>query len=202
MTWHAQKFWTRCYLHVPDDAERGVSSTGYTQEIFKQLDEFLVRHGITSMFDAGCNNAQWINNKSLSVRYQGGDISASAVAQALCMHDLDIVIHDIVHDPIPSCDLLWMRDVMIHLNNQDRKRALNNWISSGVPWLMMTQIDGCTNQDIEYNMEGFPFSETNWYAEPWLFPPGRDCIYEMPGRKMELWHRDQIRNLDCLKQQG
>ena len=198
MSFHAQEFWTNCYSSIPPDSERGTSSTQRTREIFNDLNNFFVRHGITSMFDAGCNDALWIRNLGLSVSYQGGDISATALDKARGT-GLDVVTHNIVYDPIPACDLLWIRDVMIHLSNADRKRVLANWISSGIPWLMMTQIDGVTNQDIEYSMDRFQTTETNWYADPWRFPPGRDCVYEMGSRKMELWHRDQILRLDCLK---
>ena len=205
MSFEPQKFWTMCYSFTPPDEERGTSSTKHTGEIFKDLDVFFARYGISSMFDAGCNDAVWIKNLRLKLKYQGGDISATAIKRAHVLTDLDVTLHDITLDPIPSCDVLWIRDVMIHLSDADRKRVLTNWLSSSIPWLMMTQIDGVSNKDILYAEGNFPFSETNWYAEPWCFPLGTDKIYEMgssSSRKMELWHRDQIQNLDCLKQQG
>lgn len=199
MTYDAQRFWTKCYGYIPPDHERGASSTQRTKEIFGGLDQFFTKHSITSMFDAGCNDALWIKNNHLRVKYQGGDISITAIKRARTVTDLDVRVHDITRDPIPACDLLWIRDVMIHLSDADRKRVLINWVHSGIPWLMMTQIDGVINQDIEYSMDLFQTTETNWYAQPWLFPQGQDCIYEMGTRKMELWHRDQIKDLPCIE---
>lgn len=198
MIYDAQRFWTQCYSSMPPDHERGVSSTAFTQGVFHDLGAFFAKHSVTSMFDAGCNDCQWMNTQTFGVAYRGGDISLSAVARAMCQTDLDIMVHDITRDPIPPCDLLWIRDVMIHLSDRDRLRALQNWLASDIPWIMMTQVDGVTNQDIVYDGQ-FHTTQVNWYAEPWLFPRGTDCVFEMGTRKMELWHRDQIKDLPCIK---
>lgn len=199
---NVKQIWTDAFKTVLDDNQRGASSIEYTQKIFANLNDFFHRYNITSMFDAGCNDAAWINNLNLAVKYQGGDISSSII-RSNKNHNLNLIEHDIRQDPIPPCDLLWIRDVMIHLKDQDRQCILKNWLTSNIPWIMMTQCDGSINQDIVYDNK-IQCSETNWYAAPWNFPKGVDYIWEMcdvnlMGRKMELWHRDQIYHLACIE---
>ena len=200
---NVKQIWTDAYRTVLEYNQRGASSIEYTQKIFANLNDFFHRYNITSMFDAGCNDAAWINNLNLAVKYQGGDISSSVLTHGKKAHNLNLIEHDIRQDPIPQCDLLWIRDVMIHLTDRDRRSVLKNWLKSNIPWIMMTQCDGVINQDIVYD-DKIQTSEINWYASPWNFPVGIDYIFESLnetyiGRKMELWHRDQIYNLACIE---
>jgi hypothetical protein len=108
---------------------------------------------------------------------------------------LDIVWHDVTTDPLPAVDLLFVRDVAIHLNTADKQRLISNWISSEISWILMTQDDLIVNSDFEYNPETFPESQVNWMATPWNFPAPTDILLESENgnnRKLALWHRSQL----------
>jgi len=181
----------------PHESIRGSSSIAGTETLRSQLPGIFSKHNIGSMFDAGSNDAAWARLLSTCVTYMGGDINLGAVNFAnMCYPELDIVEFDILTDQFPAVDLLFVRDVSIHLTNQEKSLLLNNFVKSGIPWLMITQVPHVTaNHDIPVTAE-IVAVETNWCLAPWNFPDPVDSAHEFDpgGRCMALWHRDQIRH--------
>ena len=177
------------------DLNRGGSSDEYLVKLCSELLRLLERHRIQSMFDAGCNDCKIGIAVSPPIKYYGGDISMAMVADSwLKRPDLDIKLHDITTDPLPLVDLLFVKDVTIHLNDEDKKKIISNWLSSNIPYIMITH-DEYEKDNIDFNYaDGFPFAFVNWEQSPWNFPKPLDVIYEVNhgGRCMALWHRDQI----------
>lgn len=195
-----QRLFTNWYH--PDQTDNkvgGASSLAGTVKLRDQLVELFKRRQIKSIFDAGCNDCNWMNRISEYVEYHGGDISLGMIAEAWRNYpELDIILHDITTDPVPAVDLLFVRDVAIHLNNEDRLKLWKNWYNSNVAWIMITHCqDEFDNQDIEYKDNQFPFSSVNWEIDPWNFPVPIDSVYEYKpgGRCMALWHRDQFKGI-------
>ena len=183
---------------APSIDQRGSSSIQGTQRIRSQLPDLFKKYKISSMFDAGCNDYEWAN-LIVGVKYFGGDISKYVVELANNKWPAaNIIVHDMTEDPFPDVDLLFVRDVTIHLNDRDRKKLIHNWLSSSIPWLLTTQITEETkNNSIEYQSDQFPFNNVNWLLPPWNFPQYTDCVWEFNpgGRCMALWHRDQIKSI-------
>jgi hypothetical protein len=199
-----QKLFTKFYnIHtVPADEDRGASSIAYTQRLRDRMQDMFIRHGIRSMFDAGCNDCTWVSRLGDSVEYHGGDISLSMIAQVWFKHPgLDVTVHDATTDAFPLVDVLFVRDVAIHLCQNDKWLLLDNWVRSGIPWILITQDpDVKENKDVVYNTEinEFPIAVVNWHLDPWKFPEPADRVYEMSddcGRNMSLWHVDQLRDI-------
>jgi hypothetical protein len=184
----------------PSESLRGSSSIAGTEFLRSQLPRLFDTYQIYSMFDAGAGDCAWQAVTMLHmVQYYAGEGNPNLVNQA--KHNfptLNIRLHDITQDSLPEVDLLFVRDVAIHLDNQQKKSMLNNWLDSKISWLLTTQLDYTTkNNDIDLNNGQFPFAEINWHLPPWNFPTATDQILEMPGgtRLMCLWHRNQIKEL-------
>lgn len=181
--------------------DRLASSLEWTAKLRDELPTLYSRHGIRSMFDAGCNDCSWSSRLEQSIEYHGGDISLPMVASVWRnFPDLDVILHDITTDTLPAVDVLFVRDVTIHLNTSDKVRVLRNWLDSGIPWLLITHDEyEQQNRDFEYGKEDFPLGWVNWSLAPWHFPKPTDQIYEVDrdesGRCMALWHRDQLKDL-------
>lgn len=176
------------------DRDRGGSSDSHIQNLIHELLELFKKHNIGSMFDAGCNDCKIGIGISPPIEYFGGDISAAMVADSWARRpNFNVKLHDVTTDPLPRVDVLFIKDVTIHLNNQDKKKIIHNWLASQIPWLMVTHDEFENNRDIDYN-EGFPFAFVNWEKDPWNFPKPTDTVYEIgdAGRCLALWHRDQI----------
>lgn len=181
--------------------DRGASSLEWTQKLRDELPNLYARHNIRSMFDAGCNDCSWSSRFERTIEYYGGDISLPMVASVWRNFPaLNVILHDVTTDPLPVVDVLFVRDVAIHLNNTDKVRMLQNWLNSSIPWLLITHDEHeHKNQDFEYSQEHFPLGCVNWGLAPWNFPKPIDQIYEVncdeSGRCMALWHRDQLKDL-------
>lgn len=198
MNLNLQKIFSTLYspIHTKGNVT-GASSILGTTELRDKIVELFARHNISSIFDAGCNDCNWIKTIGQYVQYQGGDISLAMVADAWSRHpDLDIILHDVTTDPIPNVDLLFVRDVTIHLNNQDRRRLWDNWYRSNVPWILITHntlVD--QNIDFDYSIEKFPFSAVNWQITPWNFPAPLEQVIDNNSNNMSLWHRSQFEEI-------
>jgi len=196
-------------FYSPDltrNSESGASSISGTHNLRPKIQNLFKKHNIKSIFDSGCNDCGWMTLviDSTKVDYHGGDISLAMVADIRRRHpDFDVQVHDATTDPFPNVDLLFVRDVAIHLNNQDKRKLFQNWIASGIPWILIThnkeiQIEHNEhNEDFEYDGFNFPHASANWEIEPWNFPPPTDIIWEysIGGRAMGLWHQNQLADM-------
>jgi hypothetical protein len=183
-----------------DNVKSGASSVNGTLTIRQHIENVLAKHNIKSIFDAGCNDCGWMSIivDNTQVVYHGGDISLAMVAHVWKTRPkLDMQVHDATTDPFPPVDLLFVRDVSIHLNNVDKKKLWQNWLDSNIPWILIThepELD--YNQDTDYT-HGFPIAGANWLLEPWNFPQPIDQAweYKVGGRCMALWHQSQFDTL-------
>lgn len=201
-----QKLFSFWYDSKDQAAEylRGSSSIAGTKILRDAVPELFEKYGIVSMFDSGCNDCVWASRWPASIVYSGGDISLSMVSDAWKnFPNLDVQVHDATSDTFPAVDLIFSRDVVIHFNDQDKKKFLQNWLVSTVPWLLITHDETLDhNVDFDYDLHyvAFPLAPVNWCLSPWNFPIPTDKIYEIKnydrGRCMALWHRDQIKGLN------
>lgn len=197
-------------IYSPDqtrNAESGASSLADTENLRRQISELFDKYNIKSIFDAGCNDCGWMARLQDhgSFEYHGGDISLAMVADVWRRApELDVQVHDATTDPFPTVDLLFVRDVAIHLNNQDKRKLWQNWIASDIPWILITHNleirEGIeTNEDFEYGSteNKLPHASANWQMDPWNFPSPTDTIWEYSegGRAMGLWHQNQLAHI-------
>lgn len=197
-----QKMFSLAYTPEHQATEdRAGSSLEWTQKLRNELPGLYKKYNINSMFDAGCNDCSWSSRLESSIEYHGGDISLPMIASVWKNYPkLDVILHDITTDPLPAVDVLFVRDVAIHLNNQDKTALLKNWLHSTIPWLLITQDDyERDNPNVDYDKINFPVACVNWTKAPWNFPDPTDQIWETNGyeygRRLALWHRNQIKGL-------
>jgi hypothetical protein len=155
-------------------AEESISGLGSeldaTAVLRTELRQLLARFGITSLLDAPCGDAGWINRASLGVRYVGVDIVPDLIGRlqaGAAAGDIDGDYHlaDITRDPLPRCDGILCRDCLVHLSFANIARAVGNFRRSGATWLIATTFPGWqANLDCEdgdwraLNFERAPFS--------------------------------------------
>ena len=135
-----------------------------------ELPRLFRKFGVTSLLDAPCGDAGWINNADLGVRIVGADIVAALVdslqARAVAGEIKgEYHLADITRDPLPRCDAVLCRDALVHLSFANIERAVANFKASGAAWLIATTFpDWQTNHDCEdgdwraLNFEMKPFS--------------------------------------------
>ena len=140
-----------------------------TAALRAELPRLLEKLGVTSLLDAPCGDAGWINRANLGVRYVGVDI-VPALTERLRARAIageikgEYHLADITRDPLPRCDAILCRDCLVHLSFANIERAMANFRRSGAAWLIATTFpDWQTNADCEdgdwraLNFEQAPF---------------------------------------------
>jgi hypothetical protein len=134
-----------------------------------ELPRLLARLGATSLLDAPCGDAGWINRADLGLRYIGVDIVPDLIQrlqQRAAAGDVRgrYQLADLTADPLPRCDAILCRDCLVHLSFANIARAVANFATSGAVWLIATTFpDWQTNLDCEdgdwraLNFERAPF---------------------------------------------
>ena len=120
-----------------------------------ELPPLLARLGATSLLDAPCGDAGWINRANLGVRYVGVDIVPALIERLRARagaNDVSGEYHlaDIAGDALPRCDAILCRDCLVHLSFANIARAVANFARSGAVWLIATTFpDWQENVDCE-----------------------------------------------------
>lgn len=136
-----------------------------------ELPRLLDRLGVTSLLDAPCGDAGWINKVNLEMRYAGVDIVPALIARLQARAAAGEIggayrLADITADILPRCDAILCRDCLVHLSFANIARAVANFRRSGATWLIATTFpEWQVNADCEdgdwraLNFERAPF---NW----------------------------------------
>jgi SAM-dependent methyltransferase len=134
-----------------------------------ELPRLLEKLAVTSLLDAPCGDAGWINAADLGVRYVGVDIVPPLIERLqarAAAGEINGEYHlaDITGDPLPRCDAILCRDALVHLSFANIERAMANFRASGAAWLIATTFpEWQTNADCDdgdwraLNFERIPF---------------------------------------------
>jgi hypothetical protein len=155
---------------APESASGLGSELDATAVLRAELPRLFRQLGVTSLLDAPCGDAGWINRVDLGVRYVGIDIVPALVERlqaraAAGEINGDYRLADITRDPLPRCDAILCRDALVHLSFANIARAVANFRRSNAAWLIATTFpEWQTNADCEdgdwraLNFERAPFS--------------------------------------------
>lgn len=144
----------------PNGTERIRAAIG---GIFKDFD-------VASILDAPCGDFNWMQHLDLGGRrYVGVDIVPEVVERNRLLFarpDRQFECADIIMDCLPEADLAIVRDVLIHLTNEQAVRALKNVLASQPKYLLISNYakishngDTFTGGLRLYNLRHPPFSE-------------------------------------------
>lgn len=146
------------------------SETDATAALRNELPLLLRKLGVTSLLDAPCGDAGWINQADLDVAFTGVDIVPDLIAalrERAGRGEIggDYRLADITRDPLPRADAILCRDCLVHLSFANIINAIANFRRSGATWLITTTFpDFHENFDCEdgdwraLNFERAPFS--------------------------------------------
>jgi SAM-dependent methyltransferase len=167
---HSKRIWG------DGESASGPGSGVVRASVFRcELEALLRDLGVSSVLDAPCGDFNWLPTFELGrVRVIGVDIVADLIAtnqQRNLRPGTRFIIADMVTDPLPQADLVFCRDGLVHLTNEEILKTLANFRRSGARWLLTTTfVARQTNPDIRtgewrpLNLEKPPFN---------LLPPVR-----------------------------
>jgi hypothetical protein len=147
---YASGAWTREDGH----GDEGVSLSGpgsnlqQTAALRAELPRLVAELGVRSFLDAPCGDYFWMSRVDLNVEsYLGVDVVPEVVSRnrsRFAGPGRDFRVLDIVRDPIPQADLIFSRDCLVHLSDDNVHRALDNFRRSGATYLATTTFVGRT----------------------------------------------------------
>ncbi len=128
------------------------SGLDQTAEIRKVLPQLLQELRIKTMLDAPCGDWFWMSKVDLGkVKYTGGDIVPELITRNTEQHgttDRTFTVLNIATSELPTVDLVFCRDCLVHLSFKQAKQALRNFKKSGSTYLLTTTFPGRTvNKD-------------------------------------------------------
>lgn len=120
-----------------------------TKILIKTLPKLLEEYKIKTMLDIPCGDFYWMSNVDLSkVKYTGADIVDNIIDKCKSDHPLyDFKIMDLVNSELPSVDLIFCRDCLVHLPYEMIKKALINIKNSKSKYLLTTSFINHDNID-------------------------------------------------------
>jgi SAM-dependent methyltransferase len=139
-----------------DVAGTGTSGTGSTLEITREyrafVEDFIKKHRITSVVDAGCGD--WSFSSAMdwgNASYLGVDIASDVIAAVRNKHERGKITFQVgdITDDLPTADLLISKDVLQHLSNTLVQKFIRNNLRKGkYKWVILTNDRGRENRDV------------------------------------------------------
>lgn len=145
------------------------SDDGQTCEISIQIPRLIQALGIKRFLDVPCGDFNWFSKMELNMdSYIGGDILPEIIDRNVKLYNgpgRHFMKINLIADALPESDMLFCRDCLVHLSNEDIKHVIRNIKQSKIDYLLTTTFpEGQTNEDIVtgdwriINLEKAPFN--------------------------------------------
>lgn len=148
-----------------------------------------------TILDAPCGDFNWFSQVSGYGSYIGMDIVETMVRENQRRHgseNIRFVTGDLTRDPLPAADVLLCRDCLIHLTHDMAFAALDNFLRSGTPFLLLTSHANEVNEELAA-VGGY--RPINFALAPFDFPEPRLRIDDHLGpyeKYVCLWSAEQV----------
>ncbi|MGB8397176.1 class I SAM-dependent methyltransferase, partial [Bradyrhizobium sp.] len=155
-----------------------------------ELPRLLDRLGVTSLLDAPCGDAGWINKVNLEMRYAGVDIVPALIARLQARAAAGEIggayrLADITADILPRCDAILCRDCLVHLSFANIARAVANFRRSGATWLIATTF---SEWQVNADCEDGDWRALNFERVPFCWGPPLELLNEHCLEAGGGWH--------------
>jgi hypothetical protein len=198
-----ERIFLRIYEDNYWDGDVSVSGPGSslesTQAVRKELPNLLAKLGARSILDIPCGDFQWMKDVPLGVeRYIGADIVLPLIQNnRVVFGDRGEFFHlDLLRDRLPSADIIFCRDCLVHLGFREIKIVLQNvksaspkhFITTTFPW-HKKNADTVTPYWRPLNMQLSPFN----FPEPsHLIKDFSDSQGDHLGKYLGVWRTNDL----------
>lgn len=138
-----------------------------TESIRRELPALLRQLNVRKMLDVPCGDWFWMRFVELGeIDYVGADIVNELVEanrRRFQRPQRHFTLLNVVEDPLPLVDLVLCRDLLVHLNFMDCRKAITNMKRSGSQYLLTTTFTNRGNEELRevwraLNLEKPPFN--------------------------------------------
>lgn len=162
----------------PESVSGGGSEMQNTKVIRRELPVLIQKFGITSILDIPCGDWNWMKDVDLcGASYIGADIVDPLIGLNKANYtNTDFRVLDLINDVLPKVDLIFVRDCLGHLSNDNVSLALRNCQESGSKYLLATSF---TKWDMNPDIENGGWKCINLMIPPFQLNPiyliNEDC---------------------------
>jgi glycosyltransferase involved in cell wall biosynthesis len=163
------------------------SSASATRFLRTALSQLLSDLDVKSMLDVPCGDFNWMRLLDLRIDYFGADIVPQLIEANQRKYSRPgraFGLLDVVKDPLPRTDLVFSRDLLVHLSERDIRSALENILDSGATYLVATTFP---SRDKNVDIPTGPWRPLNLQRPPFSFPPPLRLINERCEEEGGLW---------------
>lgn len=170
-----------------DESKSGEGST-LRQTVYLQFELPLLfkRLGINSLLDIPCGDFNWmqrvLDRHQEPINYHGADLVQELVDANIAAYSKDNVSFsclDAAADSLPRADLVFIRDLLVHLPDEMIFKVFKNVKDSGSKYVAMTHFAWyhMPNDSIQKIFRG-NWRRLNMCMEPYNLPAPIDLIFE------------------------
>jgi hypothetical protein len=168
------------------------SDLGQTSELRLKLPNLIKSLNVRTLLDIPCGDLYWISKIDLNnVTYIGADIVPDLVAlnsEKYGSAFKNFIVLDLSREVPPKVDLIFCRDLFVHLSTRDIKSALQNISKSKSTYLAMTTFsDQRDYKGLRRITRGVGWRPINFQLEPWVFQDPLYLINEKCSEENGLW---------------
>jgi 2-polyprenyl-3-methyl-5-hydroxy-6-metoxy-1,4-benzoquinol methylase len=148
------------------------------KELIDILPYIFKKYNISSIFDIGCGDFNWMKNIETSgISYTGGEIVLDVVKsnQKYENNNINFLHFDITSDDVPRSDLIICRGVLSFYNKKTILNIINKIIKSKSLYILLTNFRDETGNKIDF------------LQTPYNFPHPLFTIYEDINKNLSLW---------------
>jgi hypothetical protein len=166
------------------ESKSGAGSTlEITHEITARLPNLLREYKIYSLLDLPCGDFNWMQKVDLGqTSYMGADIVLPLIKELQTNYSSaaqDFIYLNIINDVPPRVDLIFCRDLFVHLNTKQIRVALSNIKASGSTYLLTTSFeDARIYNNLPLISRGVGWRPICFTNEPFNFPKPLQIINE------------------------
>jgi SAM-dependent methyltransferase len=187
-------------LFLGDESQSGPGSTVLvTAHLRRGLRAILTEFNVQSMLDVPCGDFTWMRYVDFDkCQYIGADIVENMILDNSSkfghVNNRTFIVLDITTDMIPMVDLVFCRDLLVHLSLNDARRAIRNVKESYSKYICITTFPGIgRNDDTLITGKWRPI---NLQIAPFNFPEPLRLLNDSDaapnGKTMGLW---EVRNI-------
>ena len=165
---------------VGTESLSGAGSTLFQTRIIRREVPLLFRRlGVTSVLDIPCGDFHWMRDVDLAgMHYTGADVVDEIVEinqRRFGGGTREFKRVDLISGPLPTADLVFCRDCLVHLPFEDAVSAIDSIRNSRCQWLLTTTF---TRTDPNKDLDDAGWRPLNLTLPPFNFPPPELLISE------------------------
>ena len=182
------------------------SSLEQTSHLKSQLEKLLPEFEMRSILDIPCGDFHWMKDFALldQIEYIGGDIVNEIIDSNIehyASKNINFQVMDITQDSLPSCDLILIRDCLVHFNFDKIEETFDNLKNQDYKYALITSFtERSSNLDLRQVGEWRPL---NLLKPPFTLPEPLKVINEncsegngaFDDKSMCLWRKEDLDNL-------